>query len=481
MIGNGDGATGDRGKLHVTMHHNWFAEKVAERMPRVRFGHVHIYNNYYNSTGNGYCIGTGNESNIRLENSHFENVNNPWKDYGATSSGGRFGWSNLRFDGVNQPGYIGNSFPVFNLPYQYAMDPVNDVEEVVKSCAGNVICGGGPPDCNGVPGGTAYLDACSRCVGGNTSVAPCATSLNVGIYRIHPVHSNLCLSSSNPSTQQMCVDVASQYWQVTRNGNNYQIQSLDNDQYLSQGSGVQGENTGTSATVTSLSLGDAGNGAFYLQSATNPALVFDILNISTSVGEPAILWETTGTDNQRFTFEPVSVTLDCNRDINGSATLDACGVCTGGNTEMKACTGSMEAEAVCELDGSVDSDNPGFSGTGFVNTNNALSAYANWVINSELAQTATISFRYANGGTNSRDGAITINGNAAGNLVLPPTGSWSTWKVAAVNLNLAQGSNKIIVTATTADGLGNIDLLSYSSGVSEANCVVTNLSTFKAS
>ena len=114
----------------------------------------------------------------------------------------------------------------------------------------------------------------------------------------------------------------------------------------------------------------------------------------------------------------------------------------------------MEAEAVCALDGSVDSDNPGFSGTGFVNTNNVLGSYATWVLNSDLTQTATIAFRYANGGTTSRDGAITINGNAAGNLVLAPTGSWSTWKVVAVNLNLAQGSNEIMVTCNNSRWIG---------------------------
>ena len=33
------------------------AEGVGrERMPSIRFGTVHIYNNYYSSAGNNYCV-----------------------------------------------------------------------------------------------------------------------------------------------------------------------------------------------------------------------------------------------------------------------------------------------------------------------------------------------------------------------------------------------------------------------------------------
>ena len=470
LIGNGDGATGDRGKLHVTMHHNWFAERAAERMPRVRFGHVHIYNNYYNSTGNGYCIGTGNESHIRVENTHFENVNNPWKDYGATSSGGTFGWSNLRFDGASQPGYIGNSFPVFSLPYQHNMDPVNDVENNVKACAGNVVCGG-TPDCNGTLGGTAYLDDCNRCVEGNTGVAPCATSLNEGIYRIQPVHSNLCLADNNPSTQENCAEVAAQYWEVIRDGDNYQIRSLGNDQYLSAGSGVQGENTGMSSSAVTLSLGDAGNGNYYIQSADNPALVFDVLNVSTAVGEPTILWENTGADNQHFTFESVSVVLDCNRDINGSATLDDCGICSGGNTGVDACMGAMQGEDFCEALGVFEDSNEGFMGTGYINFDNQVGSNGKWYVHSETSGSKTIGIRYANGGTSARGMSITVNGSQQVNFQANQTASWTTWESENITLNLNAGVNEIVLTATTAEGGPNVDLLSFvSEGLNSGGC-----------
>jgi pectate lyase len=137
LIGNADSATADRGKLHVTLHHNWYGAGVRGRMPRVRFGHVHLYNNYYNSPGNGYCIGVGVECHIRVENTHFESVSRPWADYGGASNGA-IGWANLKFVNCSQPTFMANTFPVFTPPYAYTLDPVDNVKAIVTAGAGNV-------------------------------------------------------------------------------------------------------------------------------------------------------------------------------------------------------------------------------------------------------------------------------------------------------------------------------------------------------
>ena len=139
LIGNDDSAYGDRGRLHVTMHHNWYADKILERMPRVRYGYVHIYNNYYNSENNHYCIGTGTECHIRVENSVFDYVNQIWKDYNGVSTSGILGWYNISLDNCTMPTYISNSYPVFNVPYNYVLDPVDKVIELVTNGSGNVF------------------------------------------------------------------------------------------------------------------------------------------------------------------------------------------------------------------------------------------------------------------------------------------------------------------------------------------------------
>ncbi|MFD7461821.1 MULTISPECIES: pectate lyase family protein [unclassified Streptomyces] len=74
LIGNGDSATGDRGKLRVTLHHNEF-ESVVQRAPRVRFGQVHVYNNRYvvpeDAHDYRYSIGVSTESAVYAEHNAF--------------------------------------------------------------------------------------------------------------------------------------------------------------------------------------------------------------------------------------------------------------------------------------------------------------------------------------------------------------------------------------------------------------------------
>jgi pectate lyase len=140
LIGNGDNVTSDEGKLHVTMHHCWFADGCRSRMPRVRYGYVHIYNNYYSCEGNNYCIGTGFKSHIRVENSYFDGIRDPW-DTDSEDNQAQMGWNGLKFDNCEQPSYIENNYPVFELPYEYQPDKVEVVKSIVTTGAGNVFGG----------------------------------------------------------------------------------------------------------------------------------------------------------------------------------------------------------------------------------------------------------------------------------------------------------------------------------------------------
>lgn len=74
LIGSSDGATADRNKLRVTLHHNLF-DDVGQRVPRVRFGQVHVYNNFFrvhSDSPYGYSWGVGIESQLYAEQNALE-------------------------------------------------------------------------------------------------------------------------------------------------------------------------------------------------------------------------------------------------------------------------------------------------------------------------------------------------------------------------------------------------------------------------
>ncbi len=77
LIGSTDSATrGDPGKLRVTIHHNVF-ENIGQRAPRVRYGHVDLYNNLFKVGAAGspvpyvYTLGAGVESHLYAEANAF--------------------------------------------------------------------------------------------------------------------------------------------------------------------------------------------------------------------------------------------------------------------------------------------------------------------------------------------------------------------------------------------------------------------------
>nr|WP_311132269.1 pectinesterase family protein [Nonomuraea gerenzanensis] len=76
LIGNTDNPTryAEEDKLKVTLHHNYF-DSLGQRTPRVRFGQVHVYNNYYRGgAGHGYSIGVGFGSKVYAESNAFDGI-----------------------------------------------------------------------------------------------------------------------------------------------------------------------------------------------------------------------------------------------------------------------------------------------------------------------------------------------------------------------------------------------------------------------
>jgi pectate lyase len=134
LVGSSDTTMADRGKLKVTFHDNWWADSVVERMPRVRFGDVHVFNNYYSSTGNSYAIAGGTEAKLLIENNYFENVNSPhiFHEGDTTAQIVASGNEYSNATGLRQTGQ-GSAFVP---PYAYVLAPASSVKAAVMATAG---------------------------------------------------------------------------------------------------------------------------------------------------------------------------------------------------------------------------------------------------------------------------------------------------------------------------------------------------------
>ena len=125
-------------------------------------------------------------------------------------------------------------------------------------------------------------------------------------------------------------------------------------------------------------------------------------------------------------------------------------------------TGRLEAEtapAVCQ--GTIDSDQAGFSGTGFCNGNAAIGAYAQFTVTASAAGTRAIGVRFANGHSSgaARPASLVVNGTTVATVAFGSTGAWTTWSTTSVSVALTAGTNTIRLVPTTAAGLPNIDYL----------------------
>jgi pectate lyase len=169
-IGRSDADQESTGLMKVTLHHNLYHGFINERMPRVRFGQVHTFNNLCYSTTDEltrsyYAVRAGFDANIRSERNIYKNFIGPswwWtsEKLGAENStvfnyargneasvlesigdlcvpGCVKGPIAIReHQGVTgQAGFYGTG-KAFNPPYQYNAEPTENLESVILESAG---------------------------------------------------------------------------------------------------------------------------------------------------------------------------------------------------------------------------------------------------------------------------------------------------------------------------------------------------------
>ncbi|WP_019601646.1 DUF6055 domain-containing protein [Teredinibacter turnerae] len=137
-------------------------------------------------------------------------------------------------------------------------------------------------------------------------------------------------------------------------------------------------------------------------------------------------------------------------------------------TEEPAATLTLQENApgFCSVDegGVIESDHFGFTGTGYINTENAINEGINWSVQVPADGSYTLEIRYANGSSSSRDTDIFVNDSYDSSLSLPSTGAWTTYSdSASTTVYLNVGTNQLRLNAVTGEGLPNIDSLAITS------------------
>jgi len=135
LLGSSDGSTGDAGHLKVTFHHDLWGDGVRERMPRARFGWVHLFNNLYAANGADYCVGVGVSVNILLESNVFSEMRMPIDTSFRDTKSVAVSWGNLYTDSLPSPD-LGTDADVFVPPYPYTLEPVQNVSNTVSQNVG---------------------------------------------------------------------------------------------------------------------------------------------------------------------------------------------------------------------------------------------------------------------------------------------------------------------------------------------------------
>lgn len=136
ISGGIEGHESDKGKLRVTMHHNfWY--NVSEREPSMNFGRVHMFNNYH-LNNSGYGIGVRAGGIVRTDNEYFSNCTTPLSTKIGQDPEGYFSGINTNIYDKSGPNKITTAESNWVPEYEYKsyLHNAADVPSIVTSGAG---------------------------------------------------------------------------------------------------------------------------------------------------------------------------------------------------------------------------------------------------------------------------------------------------------------------------------------------------------
>ncbi|MBX2980750.1 MAG: T9SS type A sorting domain-containing protein [Flavobacteriales bacterium] len=271
----------------------------------------------YNCTGGGWSVGDGCEYPA-----------NTWIPYARMNVTGLTGCGTFVIvasdDYTNQTEVNSNWF--------ISLGGVN-ITSNSQVVGPGVQLGNCTPDCNGVIGGTASIDQCGVCSGGNTGVPPNSTCLDCNGTINGTASIDQCGVCSGGTTgvppNSTCLDC---------NGTINGTASIDQCGVCSGGT------TGVPPNSTCLDCNGTINGTASIDQCgvcsggtTGVPPNSTCLDCNGTINGTASIDQCGVCSGGTTGVPPNSTCLDCNGDINGTAFIDGCGTCVGGNTGLSPC------------------------------------------------------------------------------------------------------------------------------------------------
>ena len=133
LVGHSDSnAAEDTGKLHVTYSHNWF-DNVNSRLPSLRFGTGHAYDNYFRSVTDS-AVHSRMNAQLLAQNNVFESTKTCLETAGDSDVDGYLNESGNSFGGCANK--ITRTGSMTSAPYSFTLEPTSTVKATVTAGAG---------------------------------------------------------------------------------------------------------------------------------------------------------------------------------------------------------------------------------------------------------------------------------------------------------------------------------------------------------
>jgi pectate lyase len=438
LLGHSPSNSADIGHLKVTYHHNYFG--ATQRQPRVRFSFLtHVYNNYYvapTDPTNNYGIASTCNAYVLAEGNYFKNMIYPMHSlhYSDDPNGWLIERDNI-YDNSGEP----ETNPPTSMPepstyYSYTLDNAADVPTIVQYGAGADGQDGYPPHWL-----FTYYGDFDR--SGFVDMKDFATFANY-----------------------WGITDCEQLWNADKNGDckvDFYEVSLLAEHWLYIAPDVTAPaiptGLGASAGNATVSLNWNDNtevdlAGYNIYRSTTSGSGYTKLNSTLLASSDYI--DSSVTNNTTYFYVVTAVDTNSNESEYSSA---ASAFPSSGSTSI---TIQENTTGFCSVDGAVESEYSGWTGTGYANTGNASGKGVTYSINILTAGTYTFTWQYASTSGN-RTANLMIDGTTVvSGISFPYTGSWSVWTTATSGeVILTAGVKTIRLQATTSSGLANIDYM----------------------